>query len=130
MSYNFMSFIICLFSLVIIIVYIYESSKLQKFIIKDKTFMIEKYKNLQDKNDSLQTLYSIRTRLDHLISHLLNKYPDDVNMKRLEFRYKDTILKEANPDINFPGKTSYTMRGVNKSGSSVFMQIANCGFNF
>lgn len=99
----------CIFSLIVIMIYYYESSKYQSFVMNGKTFMIEKNKNIKDKNDSLQSLFSIRTRLDHLIEHLNKKYPNNEDVERLEKRYKDTIFKESNPNVNLPGKTSYTI---------------------
>lgn len=106
---SYIGLLVCFLSLIVIIIYLHETSKYQQFIIDDKVFLVEKDKDIKDINDSLQLLFSIRTRLDHVIEHLNNKYPNDENIKRLQNRYKNTIFKEANPNINLPGKTSYTI---------------------
>tara|TARA_R100001163_G_C5068018_1_gene207701 strand:+ start:4534 stop:5184 length:651 start_codon:yes stop_codon:yes gene_type:complete len=91
------------------------------FTINEKSFQLEKYS--PGHTQSLNTLVKIRQKLDALIERLKSKYPNDKLVKRLEERFKNTVLREANPDGD-PTQTSYT---INKGDTMVICLRANNG---
>lgn len=106
---KFAVFLVTVIALIIVGYYLYKEAQFQQFEILDNHFMIEKRKDIRNKNAALQALVNVRRRLDHLTKHLKKKYPGDVLIDRLNERFDGTILKEANPDKKNPKQTSYTI---------------------
>lgn len=101
------------------IYWLYEKSRYVKFEVDDDTYQIEKYS--PDAIVSLNTLVKIREKLEYLVAYLKKKYPNDALINRLDERFEDTILREANPDGD-PTQTSYT---INKGDTIVLCLRTN-----
>lgn len=106
---DFINLLSLIFMIILGMYFLYHHYQYQEFWIDGKRYMIEKNKESSDKNNALQTIYAIRSKLDQLIDCLVKKYPDDWKIKRLKDRFKNTIIKEANPNDRDPKKTSYTI---------------------
>lgn len=109
--------LVLIFFLSFLFIFFYQEYRYDSFKVNDKNFQIEKYENHQQKIkiQSLNTLVNIRQRLDTLVTHLLKKYPKNKFMHRLQSRFKNTTLREANPNP-YSTDTSYT---INKGDTMV-----------
>lgn len=101
--------------------FIIKNSQYVKFEVDNDVYQVEK--DSPDGPESLQTLVNIRKKLERLVHHLLNKYPKNKLVKRLQKRFKDTVLREANPD----GDSSQTSYTINKGDTIVLCLRTNDG---
>jgi predicted metal-dependent hydrolase len=108
--------ILTLVSLIVIGYYLWVESQFQSFEISNNYFKVEKNREVESKNRSLQMLVEVRDRLDKLVTHMLKKMPDNEYVIRMKDRFEGTVLKEANYDINNPHQSSYT---INKGDTMV-----------
>jgi len=105
--------ILVILLVVFIAFWLFKTNQYDTYKVSKDTFMIEKYS--PSKEESLQALVVVRRKLDSLVEHLVQTYPEDPFVKRLKTRFKDTVLREANPDGD-PSQTSYT---INKGDAMV-----------
>src|SRR5271170_1941660 len=101
--------ILTLVSLIVIGYYLWVESQFQSFEISNNYFKVEKNREVESKNRSLQMLVEVRDRLDKLVTHMLKKMPDNEYVIRMKDRFEGTVLKEANYDINNPHQSNYTI---------------------
>lgn len=94
-------------------VLIYQNSRYIKFEVDNDQYQIEKYS--PGRFESLDTLVYLRKKLKQLITHLNHQRPNDPYVKRLNKRFANTVLREANPNGD-PTSTSYT---INKGDTMV-----------
>lgn len=92
---------------------IYQNSRYIKFEIDNDQYQIEKYS--PGRFESLDTLVYLRKKLKQLITHLNRKLPNDPYVQRLNQRFENTVLREANPD----GDSSSTSYTINKGDTMV-----------
>lgn len=107
--------------LALLIYWIWQNGQFEKIKVDNHIFQLDK--NSPNQDNALNNLVKIRQKLNLLVQHLLKKYPDNNLINRLDQRFKNTILREANPNGN-SAQTSYTinkgdvivlcMRTVNK----------------
>lgn len=71
-------------------------------------------KNLPDSQKAADALAHINSDLQQLIAHMVAKFPDDANVKRLKSNYNPNALSEGNDN------SSYTSYSVNKGEQIVF----------
>lgn len=89
------------------------NSQYLKFEVDNDTYQIEKYSPAP--SESLHTLVNIRKSLSKLVRYLLKKYPNHKLINRMDHRFKDTVLREANPN----GDSSQTSYTINKGDTMV-----------
>lgn len=104
---------IVLILVVVIGYYIYLNSKYVTIQVNNNKFQVEK--NSPNRMDSLNLLIEVRKRLDKLIKYMEKHTPKDPKLPRLKRRFKETVLREANPTGD-PSQTSYT---INKGAAIV-----------
>lgn len=105
----FVMFIIIL----IAIIYIYKHYSEIAYVkskLDDKTYLV---RQLNDKEKAADLLASVSNDLQKLINHLVAKFPDNVDIKRLFKNFNPNNISEGSPD------SGYTSYSVNKGESIV-----------
>lgn len=105
--------------LVITAYWIFKNSQYLKFEVDNDNYQVEKQS--PNRTEALSALVNIRKNLDRLVHHLTKKYPNEPLVQRLNYRFKDTVLREANPEGD-PNQTSYT---INKGDTMVICLRTN-----
>jgi len=100
--------------IVVVFILLYTNNQYIKFKVDDKEYHIEQYSPAR--YESLDTLVQIRQKLDKLVNYMLKKYPNDPKVERMQRRFKNTVLQEANPEKGDSSHTSYT---INKGETMV-----------
>jgi len=80
-------------------------------------------RKLPDSKQAADILARINTKLQRVIAHMRNKYPDDSAVKRMERNYNPDSLSEGGAEV---GYTSYS---VNK-GEKIVMCLRQSGGEF
>lgn len=107
--------------LILIIIYLLYLTNYNRLLLKVKSTYDNKEYYVQDSNyseDAANLIAQIRERLNTLVNHLGNTYPNDDRTKLLKKNYRENSLKEG---VDDPRYTSYS---VNK-GEEIILCLKN-----
>ena len=79
-------------------------------------------RDLEDKEDAANNIAKIRKKLNTVVAHLKNQYPDEPKIKRLMANWRDNVLSEA------PSDSEHTSYSINK-GEKIFFCLRQRDLN-